>query len=389
MMRLCMLGFLFAALLAGCGGSGGDGEPVATIGKHTITMTDLDRRLAEMPPGAMPQFEGEEGRRRLLEGVIDEEAFLLAAGDMKLDENPEVRRQIDYAVRRVLIQAYYQREVAPYTQMTQEDMLVWYEEHPDEFTRPEESEVRQIVVGTEQGALDMRRRLLAGEPWEPLVEKYCIDEPTKKRSGLIGPVPKNASIIPLVGSSAELARMIDTITVGKISPPVRTGKGFHVLTVERRNPSALVPFEKVVDMIRRNHSATFAEKIRKEKVGALREKYGVKILREPTAAPDEKPVAEGERPAAKLFELAQSTADPQARLKYYDEIVRNHPDDPVACEAQFMIGFVYSEELHDFDKARTALEKVVNDDKRCGEEMRKNARWLIENMGSEPPEFQD
>jgi hypothetical protein len=61
----------------------------------------------------------------------------------------------------------------------------------------------------------------------------------------------------------------------------------------------------------------------------------------------------------------------------------------VACQAQFMIGFVYSEELHDLDKARAALERVTNGDLGCSDELLKNARWLLDNMGSEPPSFQD
>jgi hypothetical protein len=61
----------------------------------------------------------------------------------------------------------------------------------------------------------------------------------------------------------------------------------------------------------------------------------------------------------------------------------------MACQAQFMIGFVYSEELHDLDKARDALDKVLSGNLGCTEEIRKNARWLLDNMGAEPPTFQD
>ncbi|MFH1679032.1 MAG: peptidyl-prolyl cis-trans isomerase, partial [Candidatus Eisenbacteria bacterium] len=269
--------------------------------------------------------------------------------------------------------------------------LQFYEENPDEFTRPEESEVRQVVLATDAEAEKVRRKLLAGEPWEPIVEKHCVDAPTKKRKGLIGAVPKNASIIPLVGTSAELSKMIDTLTVGEISPVVKSGKGYHVITIERRTPETLVSFEKVRETIRRNYSPSFAEKIRKEKVGLLREKHDAKVVRKPAVGPGGSGGGEPdpERQAAKLFELAQATTDPKTRIKYYDEIVKNHPDDPFACEAQFMIGFVYSEELHDFDLARGAFEKVAADKEACSEELRNNAAWMLQNMGGELPEFED
>jgi peptidyl-prolyl cis-trans isomerase C len=387
------LGFLLAVVAAatfGCGEKGGGGgELLATIGSRRITQDDLERRLGEMPANVQRQFDGEEGRKNLLDGMLDEEAFLLAAMDANLDETPDVKAQLESARRRVLIQAYYQREVLPYTVMSEEDMLGYYEEHPEEFTRPEESEVVQVVAKTKADAEKARSLLLAGTPWKTVVERYCVDIPTKNREGRIGPVAKDASIIPYVGTSAELGEMIDTITVGKISPVVATGRGFHVLTVEGRTPAALVPFDKVKETIRRNYTPAFSEKIRKEKVGLLKEKYGAKIVQQPVPVKPAEGEGDAERPASKLFELAQSTTDPLSRIRYYDEIVRNHPDDPFACQAQFMIGFVYSEEMHDFDKARVSFERVLNASKGCSDELRKNAKWMLDNMGSEPPEFKD
>ena len=388
MKRKRLLLVLLAVVAAGCGGGGGsDGEVVATVGDREITREDLERRLAEMPANVQARFEGEEGMGNLLEGIMDEEAFLLAALEMDLDKNAEVERQIEAARRRVLIQSYYQREVIPYTQMTEEDMIGYYEENLEEFTRPEESEVRQVVTATEREANMARSRLQNGVSWETVINDYCVDLPTKKRSGRIGPVQKNASLIPLVGASIELTQMIDSLTVGKISPVVKTGKGYHVITIEKRNPSTEVPFEKVRETIQRNYANSFADKVRKNKVAALREKYGTEIVGNPFSPAVRED--EEKRPAEKLFELAQATSDPQKRIKYYNEIVNNHTDDPYACEARFMIGFVYSEEMHDFDRAREAFQKVIDHPEGCEEELMNNARWMLENMGAEPPEFED
>ncbi|MBN1827327.1 MAG: peptidyl-prolyl cis-trans isomerase [Candidatus Eisenbacteria bacterium] len=386
----------FAALLLpvslfvlACGGSGGDGEVVAVIGDRSITTRDVDRRLAEMPQRIQGEFVGPEGRKKLIEGLMDEEAFLLAAEEQDLEKNPEVKRQIDSARRRVLIQAYYNREVVPYTQMTEEDMRDYYDEHMDLFTRPEESEVRQVVVESEETAARVRRMLLDGATWEHVVGKYCTDLPTKKRNGRIGPVQKNASIIPLVGTSAELSRCIDTLTIGTISPVIKGPKGYHVFTVEQRNAEAVMPFEKVQETIRRNYASAFAEEVRKAKVKELHEKYGSRILKDPTQVVESEELDE-DRQAAKIFQLAQNATDPLQRIKYYDEIVRNHPDDPYACEAQFMIGFVYSEELHNFDRAREAFEKVLaRGGDGCKQELIDSATWMLQNMGGTPPEFNE
>ncbi len=385
---------LFAlALLAGCGGKKNRETELARVGDHRITSEDLDRRLATMPPNVRSQFESKEGRRKLLDGMIDEEAIYIAAKEQKLDENPAVARRIADEVRRVMIKAYYEREIEPYTRMNENDLRSYYDEHlEDLYTRPLQSEVRQVVVDNREDAEQVRKLLLAGADWVKVVDDYCTDEAVRQRMGKIGPVAAGTSLIPFVGPSLEMSATIDSLTIGTISPVIRTPKGFHVFTVTERTPETVIPFEKASETIRRTFQAQFNDKVRKEKVAVLREKYGVRI--------DEESLAESRGPATKeeidaaeeaqaLFELAQKTTDPQKRVGYYQEIVDRYPEDEHACEAQFMVGFVYSEELNKFDLARRALEEVVKRPNGCSEEMKKSARWMLENMGKEPPSFED
>ncbi len=391
MMRLGFCLLLVVVVLAGCGGSGREGDVVATVGDHPITREFLHQRLSEMPPRVQDEFSSEEGMKKLLDGIIDEEAFYLAALDMNLEENAEVKRLIESAHRRVLIQSYYTREIAPFTKMTEEDMRTFYEENLDLFTKPVESEVRQVVLGSRADAERVRGMLVNGANWERIVQEHCVDKLTKDRKGRMGPVQVNSGIIPLVGTSSEMSEIIDTLTVGTVSPIVETGKGFHILTVDQRHPEEVLPFEKAQRTIQAQHGPEFAEKVRKEKAGLLREKYGVQILKDPTPEVAVDPEEEGKaaRSAAKLFELAQSSTQPMDRIKYYDEIVRNYSDDEHACEAQFMIGFVYSEELHNYDLAREAFLKVMERKETCDGELVQSAEWMLENMGTEPPPFEE
>ncbi len=79
----------------------------------------------------------------------------------------------------------------------------------------------------------------------------------------------------------------------------------------------------------------------------------------------------------------------RADVKIYQEILASFPGDVHACEAQFMIGFVYAEELNDFDLAREALAEIVEGNMECTDDLRDSAKWMLENMGKEPPEFEE
>ncbi len=48
-----------------------------------------------------------------------------------------------------------------------------------------------------------------------------------------------------------------------------------------------------------------------------------------------------------LFERARALRNPEEKLVLYRQIVNEHPDDELADASQFMIGFVYAEELGD------------------------------------------
>src|SRR5262245_56659918 len=65
-----------------------------------------------------------------------------------------------------------------------------------------------------------------------------------------------------------------------------------------------------------------------------------------------------QRSPQELFDFAQNSSDPQVRISAFQQIVDKFPEDKVAPEAIFMIGFVYAEELKDrtmADRTFTAL----------------------------------
>ena len=91
---------------------------------------------------------------------------------------------------------------------------------------------------------------------------------------------------------------------------------------------------------------------------------------------------EDERGDDTLFALAQVAQNGDDELKAiatYEELLKRYPDSEHNYKAQFMIGFIYSESLSDYKKARVAYQKVIDTYPRC--DLVKDARFMIENMG--------
>ena len=80
--------------------------------------------------------------------------------------------------------------------------------------------------------------------------------------------------------------------------------------------------------------------------------------------------------------------DFQSAIETYEEILKAYPDSPRACKAQFLIGFVYSENLKDYEKAREIYRKVIERYPDC--DLADDAKYMLETMEEDSlPTIQD
>jgi len=70
--------------------------------------------------------------------------------------------------------------------------------------------------------------------------------------------------------------------------------------------------------------------------------------------------------------------DFQSAIKTYEEILKAYPDSPRVYKAQFLMGFVYSENLKDYEKARENYRKVIEKYPDC--DLADDAKYMLETM---------
>ncbi len=79
-----------------------------------------------------------------------------------------------------------------------------------------------------------------------------------------------------------------------------------------------------------------------------------------------------------LWEISLLKDDPTQRIPYLDKIAYGHADSELAPRALFMIGFIYSEELDDKEKAGGYFRELI--EKYPDAEITESARWMIDNL---------
>ena len=97
--------------------------------------------------------------------------------------------------------------------------------------------------------------------------------------------------------------------------------------------------------------------------------------------------SEGTKTEQDLYTDAQNCSERgefESALNTYERILELYPNSPRAYKAQFLIGFVYSENLKDQQKAKENYRKVIDNYPEC--DLADDARYMIEMMetGTEP-----
>ena len=105
----------------------------------------------------------------------------------------------------------------------------------------------------------------------------------------------------------------------------------------------------------------------------LRERYEVEI-NEDAFLPSESIGADS------LMTLAQETMgiDPQTAISYFKLFIDRYPSNERCDQAQFLIGFTFSEQMGEYESARDAFRVLVNEYPQS--ELADDAEWMIEHM---------
>jgi peptidyl-prolyl cis-trans isomerase C len=364
--------------LAGCrGGEGAEGNAVlATIDGRPITLAEVDARIADVPRLARPEYSGPIGRRRMLNRMIEEEILYRAARDAGVDRDEEVRRAVEDATRQTVVQAYLDRVHEEASDVDEDQVRAFYDEHREEYRTEKMLRVRILVTPDEKIA--RRAYEMADDEtlrFEDACTRFSENTYVVAARGLIPTWIRRDRAVPWIGNQPAFHEVVFSLEPDVVSEPFEIPSGWTLARVEEVREPRQRPYEEVRDdvlgRIVRSRSTTGLPKLIEE----LKDRYDVAVLEEP-----------GAKSADELFADAQAAPQPQRRIELYRELVERFPQDPRSVDSQFMIGFLLSEEIDDHEGARVAFERVI--EMAPDSDLAQSARWML-TSGEEDPEFED
>ncbi len=147
--------------------------------------------------------------------------------------------------------------------------------------RGDKASMRHILIRVEVTSVDenavldtlrrIRERVLAGESFEDLAQKYSQDETTKDVGGDLGWLPPDQLQIEAFKSA------IDTLQTDEITRPFKTQFGYHIVKLEGRRGAREVSLEEDWEQVEYWALSTKRQKVIEEWIAELRKKIYIKI----------------------------------------------------------------------------------------------------------------
>ncbi len=379
--RVLTASFTLMLVLAGCGdrderSSGDAGVVLAEVGGREITKADVSERIAALPPSVQSNLMDERGRFRVLKQLIEEELLYQGALADGVDRDGSFQKRLELTRRQLLIQLYLDRKQEEASVVTEEEMLAFYEEHPEEYTIEKALRVRMLLTDEEAIAIRAREMALEGSlPFEQACGRFAKNPTIAAAQGLIPEWVREGRAVPWIGNHPEFHEVAFSLKPGELSEVFSTAVGTMVLRAEEVREETLRPFEEVRESIRSRLVKDKKAVGLPELIEELERSYAVQIFDQPG------------RSATELFAAARAAGRPDERIALYQEICERYPEHELAVEALFMVGFIRSEEYGDSTGAKEVFRQVI--ERYPDSELAESARWMLTSQGDGAPAFED
>jgi len=350
------------------------------IGRDAITRADVQKRIESFPEQFRSNYVTPEGRQQLVDRMIEERVWLSMAQKKGVADRPQVQQQLEQQRRDLLIRTYLNEVMAANTAPSDSEARVYYDAHLADYKVPATVTVRHIQSKTENDAKKVKQYARGKQDWAGLVKRFSTDTLTKANGGLLGTVT-HEGVFAGIGNQPALAESAFALPEGGIGGPIKTTRGWHVIKVDALKPESTRPFDQVRQLIIRQLSSQRSQDFYKSRLEQARHELDVR----PDSVAIKKFISQ-KKTAREMFNEAQALGTPDARLEGYRNLLAQYPDSEVSPQAQFMIGFIYSEELKNYEEAEKAFRALLQRYPKA--ELATSAQWMIDHMRSdEAPAF--
>ncbi|KEH92133.1 peptidylprolyl isomerase [Clostridium massiliodielmoense] len=245
-----------------------ENKVLATVNGKQITENDIQAAIKRFPQEQQAYLATEQGKKQLLEQLISFEVFYDYGKEMEYDKTKEYTTAIEIMERDALTQLSVNKVISQ-VELTDKEVEDYYNANKDNFVVGEMISAKHILVDTEELAKEVAEEIKNGMTFSDAATKYSTC-PSKAQGGNLGKFGKG-QMVP------EFEEAAFNLEIGKISEPVKTQFGYHLIEVEDKQEATKKSFDEVRDLIRTNLLQERQKVKYATTVEELKKKYNVEV----------------------------------------------------------------------------------------------------------------
>src|SRR3954466_3075661 len=263
-------GCLALVLLTGAALRAEEANPVlAKVNGSEIRQSDMALAEEELGP-SLAQMDPATKKDNVLSFLIDMKIVSKDAEDKKVENSEEFKKRLAFTRSRLLMDSLLATEGKAAT--TDEAMKKVYQDASKQISGEQEVHARHILVESEDEAKAVADELKKGADFAELAKKKSKD-PGASDGGDLGFFTKE-QMVP------EFSAVAFALEPGKISDPVKSQFGWHIIKVEEKRNRKAPDFEQVKSQI----ETYVTRKAKSDYVAKLREAAKVERMDQPAGA---------------------------------------------------------------------------------------------------------
>ena len=214
---------------------------LAKIGEKEITAADVEAAINSIDPYQRQQFDNEEGRKRILADLINQELFYLDAVENKLDQDENFLKEMEL-IKQNMIKQYAINKIIADVKVDDQEKIEYYEANKEQFVSPELVSAKHILVDELDQAKEIKSKIDKKEiSFEDAAVEYSKC-PSNMKGGDLGEFGKG-QMVPEFEEAAFAQK------VGEVSEPVQSTFGYHLIKVESHKEEGQLEFEEVKEEV--------------------------------------------------------------------------------------------------------------------------------------------
>ncbi len=243
---------------------------LATVDGVQITQTQVDSFIKRLDPQQAMQYQSDEGKKHILQELINQTLFLADAKASKLEETNEFKSEISKMKDMILTQLNVNNLMAS-VQIDDTEVKAHFETNKQNFSTPEQTDTSHILVDSEEECKKIHKKVINNEITFEDAAKAHSKCPSKEKGGNLGSFPKG-QMVP------EYEAVAFSMKKDDISEPVKTQFGYHIIRLNEKKDATEAKFEDVKEQASKDLLGSKQKEEYMNKINDMRKTFKVEIV---------------------------------------------------------------------------------------------------------------